>query len=66
MIFRCLHRFAGNIIDDIVIFSIHFDDHLNHVRQVLERLRDAGLTADTNNCQFAENKLLVLGHFFGK
>jgi len=63
MILRGLHRFAGSLIDDIVIFSMHFDDHLNHVRQVLERLRDAGLTANTNKCQFAENKLLVLGHF---
>ena len=63
MILRGLHRFAGSLIDDTVIFSMHFDDHLNHVRQVLERLRDAGLTANTNKCQFAEKKLLVLGHF---
>ena len=62
MILRGLHRFAGSLIDDIVIFSMRFHDHLNHVRQVLERLRDAGLTANTSKCQFAENKLLVLGH----
>jgi len=63
MILRGLHRFAGSLIDDIVIISMHFDDHLNHVRQVLERLRNAGLIVNTNKCQFAENKLLVLAHF---
>jgi len=45
-ILRGLYRNAGSLLDDIVIFSTEFEQHLNHVEQVLKRLRDAGLTAN--------------------
>ena len=61
-ILRGLHRFAGSLLDDVVVFDHDFDLHLGHVRQVLERLRDAGLTANVGKCIFAENRLKILGH----
>ena len=36
-----------SMIDDILVFSKQFETHLGHVQEVLERLRKAGLTANT-------------------
>jgi len=60
-ILRGLYRYAGSLLDDIVIFSTEFEQHLNHVEQVLKRLRDAGLTANPKKCIFASNELRLLG-----
>ena len=37
--------------DDLVIFSQSWDEHVVHVRKVLGRLREAGLTAKPEMCQ---------------
>ena len=57
-----MHKFAGTLIDDTLVFSTTFEDHLNHVQQVLDRLREAGLTAKKSKCHFATNRLKVFGH----
>ena len=38
-------EFAAALMDDILIFNETWNKHLEHVREVLERLRKAGLTA---------------------
>jgi len=63
ILLRGLHRCAGNLLDDIVIFTKNFEQHLDAVREVLERLRKAGLTANTKKCIFATNELHILGHY---
>jgi len=45
----------------MLIFSKEFDLHLQHVQNVLERLRQAGLTVNNMKCQFAANDILILG-----
>ena len=50
------------MIDDISIFSKQFDLHLEHVREVLNRLREAGLTVNTRKCTFASNNIKIFGH----
>ena len=49
---RCMHNMLGGLedlvdsyIDDLVVFSNSWEEHLEHLRQVLERLRRHGLTA---------------------
>ena len=49
-------------IDDIVVFSQTFDDHLSHMDQVFDRLRRAGLRLKPNKCDFAKRKVEYLGH----
>ena len=49
-------------IDDILIFSSTFEDHLSHVAQVLQTLRVAHLKIQINKCQFAKNSVNFLGH----
>uniref|UniRef100_A0A1X7UT63 Reverse transcriptase domain-containing protein n=1 Tax=Amphimedon queenslandica TaxID=400682 RepID=A0A1X7UT63_AMPQE len=40
-----LDGFVSAYLDDVIIFSDTFEDHLNHLQQVLIRLEKAGLTA---------------------
>ena len=61
-ILRGAHKYAGTLLDDILIFDKDFPNHLNHVRDVLQRLRDAGLTANAKKCSFACPTIKVLGH----
>ena len=49
-------------IDDILVFSKTFDDHLHHLSQVFEILRDAKLTLKPEKCHFAVPKLTYLDH----
>lgn len=48
--------------DDILIFSKSFDEHVMHINNVLERLRKANLTIQSQKCQFGRDKVKFLGH----
>ena len=53
-------------VDDIIIFSKTFEEHLNHLHQVFSKLREAGLTLKPSKCRFAARKVVYLGHIFSK
>ena len=44
-------QFAVPYIDDVVIFSGSWEEHLVHVERVLTTLREAGLTVSMNKCK---------------
>lgn len=48
-------------LDDILIFSRTFDEHLAHVRLVLDRFKDAGFQLNLGKCTFAAPKTRYLG-----
>ena len=50
------------MVDDIVIYSKRFQEHLKHIEEVLMRLRRARLTAHVNKCQFILRRIKCLGH----
>jgi hypothetical protein len=52
-------------LDDVVIYSNSFEEHLEHVRLVLERLRAAGLTVKPDKVMFATKQISFLGHIVG-
>jgi hypothetical protein len=56
-----LDDFALAYLDDVLIFSDTFEDHVRQVREVLVRLRDAGLQIDINKCEFHVQETLYLG-----
>ena len=65
MMDRLLQRkssFTAAYLDDLVIFSTSWKEHIWHLRLVMERLRSAGLTARPKKCQFGMAKCLYLGH----
>ena len=55
-------KFVILYIDNILIFSASFDNHLSHVAQVLQTLREAYLKVRISKCQFARNSVEFLGH----
>lgn len=53
--------FAGSYIDDLAIYSRTWEDHLDHLRQVLQRLQENGLTAKPKKCHFGMSECEYLG-----
>ena len=49
-------------LDDIIIFSPTFDDHLRDVEEVLKRLEEANLKLNPEKCFVCQDKLKYLGH----
>ena len=60
-----IHDFSGAYMDDI-IFSQTWEDHVAHIKCVLDRLRKAGLTAKPAKCQWISASLTFLGHTVGR
>lgn len=48
-------------IDDVLVIGKTFAEHLDHLREVFKRLRDAGLKLKLAKCQFASSKVVYLG-----
>eukprot|EP00731_Ephydatia_muelleri_P009263 Em0004g1601a len=49
-------------IDDIIVFSATFPQHLERLQTVLEHLAAAGLRLKPSKCHFAQNQICYLGH----
>ena len=52
-------------LDDVVILSPTFEDHLVQLRHVLGRLHDAGLTVKLKKCLLGMVETPFLGHVIG-
>lgn len=55
-------EFVYHYLDDLVIFSESFEEHIVHVREVLQRLRKAGFTVKPSKVKFAQPEISFLGH----
>ncbi len=51
-------------LDDVIIYSRSFDEHLEHLNRVFDKIRTAGLKLQPNKCAFARNQVRYLGHIF--
>jgi len=60
-----LESFCAAYLDDIIIFSDSWEEHLRHLRMVFDRIRDAHLTLSPSKCQFAVADVDYLGHHVG-
>jgi hypothetical protein len=49
-------------LDDILVYSKSQADHVEHLRTVLQRLRDHKLYAKLSKCQFGQSSVKFLGH----
>ena len=49
-------------LDDVIIFSKNFDDHLRRMEEVFGRLREAGLKLKPQKCRFLQKEVTYLGH----
>ncbi|GFW90455.1 retrovirus-related Pol polyprotein from transposon 17.6 [Trichonephila clavipes] len=59
-------NFAVPYLDDIAIFSLAWDDHLKHLKDVFDRLRSAKLHIKPSKCQFAQAYAKYFGHLVGQ
>ena len=49
-------------IDDLIIFSRSFDEHLLHLEQVFKPLREADVKLKPSKCHFVKPQVEYLGH----
>lgn len=57
-----LRKFIIVFFDDILVFSQNLEDHVKHLKAVMEVMRKNNLTAKREKCSFQEASLLFLGH----
>ena len=55
--------FVHIYIDDICIYSNTREEHINHIRQVCQRLKEHKLYASPKKSQFFAERLMILGHY---
>lgn len=60
-----LTDFTVNYIDDILIFSKSFSEHMDHLIQLLEAIITEGFRLKFSKCTFASNTVKYLGHVIG-
>ena len=58
-------EFAAAYMDDLVVYTNTWEEHLQHLQAILQRLQTAGLTAKPSKCQFACAECTYLGHIVG-
>ena len=52
-------------LDDIVIFSDTWQDHLNHIRALLTAIANFNLVMNLSKCEFGKSEIVYLGHKIG-
>jgi hypothetical protein len=61
-----LDKFVVVFIDDILIYSQNEQEHEEHLRKVLQRLRDCQLYAKLSKCEFWISEVMFLGHIINR
>ncbi|KAL1252203.1 hypothetical protein QQF64_019999 [Cirrhinus molitorella] len=49
-------------LDDIIVYSKSFTEHIQHLREVFQHLRAANLKLKPSKCSFAQQQVTFLGH----
>ncbi|GBG81907.1 hypothetical protein CBR_g34090 [Chara braunii] len=57
-----LDKFVVVYLDDILVFSKTLQEQQGHLRQVLEKLREANFKINPKKCEWAKTEVLYLGH----
>lgn len=53
-------------VNDILIFSRSFDEHLQHLAQVFDRFKNANLKLQPTKCHFAVKEVIFLRHVISR
>lgn len=66
IVLKDMQGFAVPYLDDVAIFSDTWEAHIEHLRGVFSRFRDAGLTMKAEKCRFGCAHATYLGHVVGQ
>ena len=61
-IMRPCRDFSLVFLDDLIVFSTSFDEHIQHLRLVFDTLSAARLVLNAGKCELAVTQVVVLGH----
>jgi hypothetical protein len=61
-----LDMFVVVFIDDILIYSQSEEEHVDHLKMVLQRLREHQLYAKLSKCEFWIDEVMFLGHIINR
>ena len=61
-----LGEFAGAYLNDLVVLSQSWEEHIKHLQAVFAGLKKSGLTAKPKKCQFGMAQYVYLGHIVGR
>ena len=53
-------------VDDILVHSKTFEDHIEHLRKLFTRLRDKDIKLKPSKCLIARKELIFLGHMISE
>ena len=53
-------------LDDIIIYSDTWNEHLDRIRNLFQNLKEAGLVVNLGKCEFGKGEVTYLGHKIGQ
>ncbi|GBB96358.1 hypothetical protein RclHR1_27350003 [Rhizophagus clarus] len=59
-------EFVVVYIDDIMIYSKSFEEHMEHLEKVLRKLKEKNIILKLKKCKFGERNIEFLGHIVGR
>jgi hypothetical protein len=70
MMDKTLKEYIGEFVtvylDDIMIYSKSFEEHIEHIEKVLMKLKEINAVIKLKKCEFGKRNIEFLGHIVGK
>ncbi len=60
-----LSDYVAAYLDDIIIYSSSWEQHLQHLKNVFQRIQEAGLSINSSKCAIAKKETEYLGYVVG-
>jgi cell fate regulator YaaT (PSP1 superfamily) len=57
-----LHKFVTVYLDDVCVYNRTMEEHLEHLRLVLQRFKEEGLSLRLTHCFFGLHDMKYLGY----
>ncbi len=62
---RGLDTFCANYIEDTLVFSKSFEEHVLHIEKLILAIQEEGFRLKFTKCEFAKDRVTYLGHVVG-
>ena len=64
-VLRGAEAYSAAYIDDVIIYSSTWEEHLQHLSDVFQRIQQAGLVINAKKCQLVRSEVKYLGYVIG-